>query len=261
MLDAEGREAERPIRQTALSGALIGKGNHRHFMEKEIFEQPAVLGDTLRSFADPATHRIALPELPFDLARGPRVPSSPAAPRPTPAWSASTGSRAWPGCRSTGTSPASSATARRRWRRAGRAVRLPVGRDRRHAGGDAPPAPRASRRWRWSTCPRARWRARPTACCAPWPAPRSASPRPRRSPPSSPRWPAWPSARRQARGRLDARARGRADQGARRAAGAHAAGAREGPGDPRHRRKSSRRRATCSTSAAAPATPWRSRGR
>ena len=55
VIDAEGQPAERPIRQTAMSGALIGKGNHRHFMEKEIFEQPAVLGDTLRSFADPAT--------------------------------------------------------------------------------------------------------------------------------------------------------------------------------------------------------------
>jgi glutamine---fructose-6-phosphate transaminase (isomerizing) len=73
VLDAEGREAERPIRQTAVSGALIGKGNHRHFMEKEIFEQPAVLGDTLRSFADPATHRIALPELPFDMTEASRV--------------------------------------------------------------------------------------------------------------------------------------------------------------------------------------------
>ena len=56
-----------------MSGALIGKGNHRHFMEKEIFEQPAVLGDTLRSFADPATHRIVLPELPFDMAEVTRI--------------------------------------------------------------------------------------------------------------------------------------------------------------------------------------------
>jgi glucosamine--fructose-6-phosphate aminotransferase (isomerizing) len=67
VLDTEGREVERPIRQTALSGALIGKGNYRHFMEKEIFEQPAVLGDTLRSFIDPRTHRIVLPDLPFDF--------------------------------------------------------------------------------------------------------------------------------------------------------------------------------------------------
>ncbi|MGD9508651.1 MAG: glutamine--fructose-6-phosphate transaminase (isomerizing) [Geminicoccaceae bacterium] len=73
VIDAAGEPADRPIRQTAMSGALIGKGNHRHFMEKEIFEQPAVLGDTLRSFADPASHRIGLPELPFDLASVPRV--------------------------------------------------------------------------------------------------------------------------------------------------------------------------------------------
>ena len=65
--DEAGRVVERPIRQTAFSGAMIGKGNHRHFMEKEIFEQPAVIGDTLRSFADPKTHKISLPELPFDL--------------------------------------------------------------------------------------------------------------------------------------------------------------------------------------------------
>ncbi len=68
--DAAGHLAARPIRQTALSGALIGKGNHRHFMEKEIFEQPAVLGDTLRSFAAVgdavADHRIALADLPFE---------------------------------------------------------------------------------------------------------------------------------------------------------------------------------------------------
>jgi glucosamine--fructose-6-phosphate aminotransferase (isomerizing) len=66
--DEAGQVVERPIRQTAFSGAMIGKGNHRHFMEKEIHEQPAVIGDTLRSFADPKTHKVALPGLPFDLA-------------------------------------------------------------------------------------------------------------------------------------------------------------------------------------------------
>ena len=68
IIDAAGDEVAREIRQTAFSGALVGKGNHRHYMEKEIFEQPAVIGDTLRAFADPATHRLALPDLPFDLA-------------------------------------------------------------------------------------------------------------------------------------------------------------------------------------------------
>ena len=71
--DVAGHPVDRPILVTAVSGALIGKGNHRHFMEKEIHEQPAVIGDTLRSFADPATHRVTLPELPFDLATVPRL--------------------------------------------------------------------------------------------------------------------------------------------------------------------------------------------
>ena len=73
LIDAGGEPVERTIQQTAFSGAMIGKGNHRHFMEKEIHEQPAVIGDTLRAFADPRDHRITLPELPFDLAAVPRL--------------------------------------------------------------------------------------------------------------------------------------------------------------------------------------------
>ena len=71
--DAEGQPVAREIKQTALSGALIGKGNYRHFMHKEIHEQPAVIGDTLRTFASPADHRITLPELPVDFATLPRL--------------------------------------------------------------------------------------------------------------------------------------------------------------------------------------------
>ena len=71
--DAEGREVEREVKLTAVSGALIGKGQYRHFMQKEIFEQPAVIGDTLRAFVNPLTRRVELPELPFDLATLPRL--------------------------------------------------------------------------------------------------------------------------------------------------------------------------------------------
>jgi glutamine---fructose-6-phosphate transaminase (isomerizing) len=73
VFDASGVKVERPIRETALSGALIGKGNHRHFMEKEIFEQPAVLGDTLRAHFNPTTRSVHLAPLPFELARVSRV--------------------------------------------------------------------------------------------------------------------------------------------------------------------------------------------
>ena len=73
IFDAKGGAVDRPVVETLVSGALIGKGNHRHFMQKEIFEQPAVIGDTLHSMLDPAKRRIALPALPIDLSEAPRV--------------------------------------------------------------------------------------------------------------------------------------------------------------------------------------------
>lgn len=73
VFDEDGNAVERAIRETKLSGALIGKGNYDHFMQKEIFEQPAVVGDTLQSFINAATREISLPELPFDFAEVPRV--------------------------------------------------------------------------------------------------------------------------------------------------------------------------------------------
>ena len=64
---------ERKVRETELSGALIGKGNFRHFMQKEIFEQPAVVGDTLQSFVNAVARSVHMPDLPFDFAQVPRV--------------------------------------------------------------------------------------------------------------------------------------------------------------------------------------------
>jgi glutamine---fructose-6-phosphate transaminase (isomerizing) len=67
IFNAENAEVERPVRESAASGALIGKGNYRHFMQKEIFEQPAVIGDTINALVNPATRTVHLPELPFAL--------------------------------------------------------------------------------------------------------------------------------------------------------------------------------------------------
>jgi len=69
----DGRPIEREVKQTALSGALIGKGNYPHFMLKEICEQPAVIGDTLHTFLNPLQRTIELPALPFDFASVPRL--------------------------------------------------------------------------------------------------------------------------------------------------------------------------------------------
>ena len=64
---------ERPEKKSGLSGALIGKGNHQHFMLKEIYEQPAVVGDTLQSYLDPATRSVRTPALPLDWTKVSRV--------------------------------------------------------------------------------------------------------------------------------------------------------------------------------------------
>ena len=65
--DGEGLKVARPVVQTALSGAMIGKGEYRHYMLKEIYEQPQVLGDTLRVLFNPQERSITLPPMPFDL--------------------------------------------------------------------------------------------------------------------------------------------------------------------------------------------------
>src|SRR5260370_36689024 len=65
IFDRANTPVERVVRETALSGALIGKGNYRHFMQKEIFEQPAVIGDTLQALINPAGRTVHLPNLPF----------------------------------------------------------------------------------------------------------------------------------------------------------------------------------------------------
>ena len=68
IFDAEDNEVEREIKTSALSGAAIGKGGYRHFMLKEIYEQPQVIGDTLHSYINPTTRTVTLPALNFDLA-------------------------------------------------------------------------------------------------------------------------------------------------------------------------------------------------
>ena len=67
--DSAGAPAARAVRETSLTGAAIGKGNHRHYMAKEIHDQPAAIGDTLHSFFNPVERALALPPLPLDPAR------------------------------------------------------------------------------------------------------------------------------------------------------------------------------------------------
>ena len=71
--DGGGQPVEREIRRTLHTGAAIGKDGFRHFMEKEQHEHPSVIGQVLQRMVDPASRRIVMPDLPFDLARIPRI--------------------------------------------------------------------------------------------------------------------------------------------------------------------------------------------
>jgi glucosamine--fructose-6-phosphate aminotransferase (isomerizing) len=66
--DRDGRAVERPMARSLASSLLIDKGNYRHFMAKEIHEQPEVLGHTLAAYVDLATRSVDIPALPFDFA-------------------------------------------------------------------------------------------------------------------------------------------------------------------------------------------------
>ena len=65
--DRDNAPVERPVTISGVTGALIDKGNHRHFMQKEIFEQPIVVAQTLRSYLQRLEGNIVLPIPDFDL--------------------------------------------------------------------------------------------------------------------------------------------------------------------------------------------------
>ncbi len=72
--DASGARVERPRQIIATQAFRVDKGEYRHFMAKEIHEQPEVVGRTLAHYVDLAEGRVVLPEaLPFDFAKLSRV--------------------------------------------------------------------------------------------------------------------------------------------------------------------------------------------
>jgi len=64
--DVSGAVVEREVKLTATSGAMIGKGNFPHFMLKEIYEQPTVMGDTLHAMLNPWNQVVTMPALSID---------------------------------------------------------------------------------------------------------------------------------------------------------------------------------------------------
>ncbi len=69
VFDASGAKAERAETVSSAADQMVDKDGHRHFMMKEIHEQPEVIAHTLSRYIDPANQTVALPEGGFDFAR------------------------------------------------------------------------------------------------------------------------------------------------------------------------------------------------
>jgi glucosamine--fructose-6-phosphate aminotransferase (isomerizing) len=66
--DEHGAVVNRDVLKSGASSLLVDKANYRHFMAKEIHEQPEVVGHTLARCVDMAAERVSLPvKLPFDF--------------------------------------------------------------------------------------------------------------------------------------------------------------------------------------------------
>ena len=73
IFDRAGKAVTRPQIKSVASSLLVDKGNHRHFMAKEIHEQPEVISHTLANYLDMANGRVIVPDLGVDLAKISRV--------------------------------------------------------------------------------------------------------------------------------------------------------------------------------------------
>jgi glucosamine--fructose-6-phosphate aminotransferase (isomerizing) len=71
--DRSGNAVGRVVTRSLATALLVDKGNHRHFMVKEIHEQPEVIGHTLAGYVDLATNTVDIPQLPFDFAKVTRL--------------------------------------------------------------------------------------------------------------------------------------------------------------------------------------------
>ena len=73
IFDRENRKAERPIVESGATSAPIEKGNYRHYMQKEMFEQPIVVAQTLQSYIRRFEGEVALPDADLDLSEVKRL--------------------------------------------------------------------------------------------------------------------------------------------------------------------------------------------
>jgi len=74
IFDKDNAVVQREVIKHSTATSLVDKANYRHFMAKEIHEQPEVVGHTLARYVNMASERISLPvELPFDFRQIQRI--------------------------------------------------------------------------------------------------------------------------------------------------------------------------------------------
>src|SRR5215203_2051636 len=73
IFDRANQPVDREIVESGASAAAVEKGNYRHYMQKEIFEQPIVVAQTLQSYVRPFEGEVALPTGDLDLSAIGRV--------------------------------------------------------------------------------------------------------------------------------------------------------------------------------------------
>jgi len=74
IMDMDGKPVERIMQLSVGSSLMVDKGNHRHFMQKEIYEQPEVISHTLSHYLDFGKCEARIQDdMPFDFAKLDRV--------------------------------------------------------------------------------------------------------------------------------------------------------------------------------------------
>jgi glucosamine--fructose-6-phosphate aminotransferase (isomerizing) len=73
IFDTDNNPVTREETVSGVTAAAVEKGPYRHFMQKEIFEQPTVVAQTLQSYIRPVEQQVALPQMDIDLSAIERI--------------------------------------------------------------------------------------------------------------------------------------------------------------------------------------------
>ncbi len=73
IFDKDNQPVQRAITTSGVTAAAVEKGPYRHYMLKEIFEQPIVVAQTLQSYIRAVEEQVALPQMDFDLSEIKRI--------------------------------------------------------------------------------------------------------------------------------------------------------------------------------------------